>query len=119
MDVIGVSTWEDVPRDDNDDNPFGGIEAPDGLVFAPQDSSPELNWHAQQAPVPMLPARQRPQPFERRRAEPWKPSPDPTPRLANSGSSRALRMIRLSIIPLLIMVGLGYLVVQIMKAYGL
>lgn len=111
-----MSGWHDAPHDS--DNPFGGVETPDGLVYAPQDTSPELNWQ-RAAPVPLPPTRERPQPIQHGRVEPWKPGPDPVPADINSSAGRIGRMVLLSIVPLAIMGGLGYLVWTLMKAYGL
>lgn len=111
-----MSGWQDVPHDS--DNPFGGVETPDGLVYAPQETSPELNWQPAET-VPLPPTRERPQPRRHERAAPWKPGPDPTPVNMNTPVGRFGKVIVVSIIPLVIMAGLCYLVWTLIKAYGL
>lgn len=101
-------------------SPFGGVEEVDGLVYAPQETSPELNWRPDQhAAIPAPPQRERPRPRAIQRAEPWKPGPDPVPAAARATRSRAVKMVLLSIIPIAVMAGLGYLVWTFMNAYGL
>lgn len=101
------------------DSPFGGVQAVDGLVYAAQDTSPELNWRPSDHTIPAPPVRERPAPRRFQRAEPWKPGPDPVPDGVRRSRSRMTRMLVLSIIPIAVLLGLGYLVWTFMKAYGL
>lgn len=128
-----MNGWEDVTPDQQpntghplvppaaptSDSPFGGVQAVDGLVYAPQETSPELNWRPTDHDIPAPPVRERPVPRRLQRAEPWKPGPDPVPAAVRTGRNRVLRMIVLSLIPLAVLTGLGYLVWTFMKAYGL
>lgn len=116
-----MTQWEDVtptPREpDYEETPFGGVEQVDGLVYAPEAASPELQWQAQQVEVPLPPVRERPQPRDHRPVEPWKPGPDPEP-ARPAEPSRALRMLAMTVIPVTILAGLGWLVYRTMLAYG-
>lgn len=103
-------------KDEDDSAPFGGVERVDGLVYAPEQVSPELQWQ-QQPDVPLPPVRPRPQPPMPQRAEPWKPGPDPEPVRVNNGPS-PVKKILVTLIPVAIMVMLGMLVYRIMQAYG-
>lgn len=128
-----MNGWEDVTPDQQpntghplvppaaptSDSPFGGVQAVDGLVYAPQETSPELNWRPTDHDIPAPPVRERPVPRRLQRADPWKPGPDPVPAAVRAGRNRVLRMIVLSLIPLAVLTGLGYLVWTFMKAYGL
>lgn len=133
-----MSGWEEVTPDEHDTyqqpapqqphpqqgtplnhSPFGGVEAVDGIVYAPQETSPELNWRPTDHDLPALPVRERPAPRHHQRAEPWKPGPDPLPATARTARGRIVKMVALSVIPLALLLGLGYLVWMFMKAYGL
>lgn len=107
------------PAQANHDSPFGGVQAVDGIVYSAQDTSPELNWRPTDHAIPAPPVRERPAPRRLQRAEPWKPGPDPVPVAVRASRTRLVRMVFLSVIPIAVLIGLGYLVWTFMKAYGL
>lgn len=106
--------------DDDDDNPFGGVTRIDGLVYSPEDISPEMQFQHQRIDAPLPPERPMPQPRSVQFAEPWKPGPEPKPLNPNQqGMPQPVRALLVSLIPLAILIGLGVLVYRIMQAYGL
>jgi len=102
---------------DSENNPFGGVEQVDGIVYSQETMSPELQWQNQPV-VPPPPVRERPRLETQQYVEPWKPGPDPTPPQPKTSNGSA-RIIAATTIPLIIIVGLGILVYRIMQAYGL
>lgn len=102
--------------DSDDDNPFGGVEQPDGIVYAPETQSPELQWQPAVS-IPMPPERPRPQQRVIRPSDPWKPGPDPVAE-GTQPKSRLLRVLITALVPMLILAGLGILLFKIVQAYG-
>lgn len=103
--------------DGSDQNPFGGVEQVDGLVYSEEAVSPELQWQQRQQEVAPPPLRPRPEPRMPQRAEPWTAGPDPAPAKPKD-SSNAARVAMVTLLPLVIIAGLTWLVVQVMNAYG-
>jgi hypothetical protein len=74
-----MDKWEDVSADDS---PFADVAPVDGLVYAPDQGSPELRMPPAGYPVTPVPPpvfRTPPQRPQRRSLGPWKPGGDPEP----------------------------------------
>jgi hypothetical protein len=103
-----MDRWNDVP---GDESPFADVEPVDGLVYAPDQGSPELRMPPAGYPVNPVPPpvfRAPPQRPQRRTLGPWKPGgdPDPLPTVPLPTRRNPLPGLIFALIPIALLAGL-------------
>lgn len=112
-----MSQWEEITDDDS--SPFAATGKVDGIVYAEQESSPELAFQAgAYAPPPPVPYRPEPiRPPQHTSAAPWKPGGDLDPAAFRPKPHRTnpVKVFVLGMIPIILAVSLVFVV---MNLYG-
>lgn len=94
--------WEDLTTEpaqsveQSDSGPFGGVSAVDGLVYADDQSSPELRWSATTKPAPPKPKPFIAPTFDDQGADkPWQPltKPQRASTLSKAVQNRQVRLV--------------------------